>query len=284
MTSFSTPTSGSSAAIPAISPALLFHLDPRGVVTITLNRAHLHNAFDDALIEELIAALLRAAEMPGLRVLVLAASGKSFSAGADLGWMRRMADAGREANLLDAHRLSALMQTLNEFPMPTIARVQGTAMGGGVGLVACCDIAFAADNAMFALSEVKLGLAPAVISPYVIAKIGASQARRYFVTAERFTAARAQAIGLVHEVVDIAALDAAVEAMVDILLANGPQAMRASKALVSHHAAAADAAALRTVVAGVIADLRASDEGREGLRAFLQKSPPAWIAGLDVDE
>lgn len=284
MTSFSPSAAGPAGVPAAASQALLFHLDPRGVATITLNRANLHNAFDDALIEELIAALLRAAETPGLRVLVLASSGKSFSAGADLGWMRRMADADRNANLQDAHRLSALMQTLNEFPMPTIAKVQGTAMGGGVGLVACCDIALAADTAMFALSEVKLGLAPAVISPYVIAKIGASQARRYFVTAERFTADKAQAIGLVHEVVDADALDAAVEAMVGVLLANGPQAMRASKALVSHHAAAEDAAALRTVVAGVIADLRASDEGREGLRAFLQKSPPAWIAGLDVDE
>jgi methylglutaconyl-CoA hydratase len=176
------------------------------------------------------------------------------------------------------------METLNDFPMPTIAKVQGTAMGGGVGLVACCDIVLAADTVQMALSEVKLGLAPAVISPYVIAKIGASQARRYFVSAERFPASKAQAMGLVHEVVQAAALDAATEAMVVLLLANGPQAMRASKALVGHHAASSDAASLRAITTGVIADLRASDEGREGLRAFLEKSPPTWIAGIDADE
>jgi methylglutaconyl-CoA hydratase len=150
-------------------------------------------------------------------------------------------------------------------------------MGGGVGLIACCDIALAADSATFALSEVKLGLAPAVISPYVIAKIGASQARRYFVTAERFPARRAQAIGLVHEVIESGGLDAAVAAMLTALLANGPQAMRAAKALVGAAADAQDAAALHAATAGVIADLRASEEGREGLRAFLEKSRPAWI-------
>jgi methylglutaconyl-CoA hydratase len=258
------------------SPALTLAFDARGVATITLNRPQLHNAFDDALIAQLIAALRQAAERPGLRVLLLAANGKSFSAGADLGWMRRMADAGRADNLQDAQQLSVLMETLDRFPAPTIAKVQGAAMGGGVGLVACCDIALAADNAVFALSEVKLGLAPAVISPYVIAKIGASQARRYFVTAERFSARRAEAIGLVHEVVGAGALDAAVAAMLATLLANGPQAMRAAKALVSSVAASQDAAALRAATTAVIADLRASEEGREGLRAFLEKSPPAW--------
>jgi methylglutaconyl-CoA hydratase len=259
------------------SPALIIDIDARGVATITLDRPQIHNAFDDVLIAQLIAALQQAAAHPGLRMLVLAANGKSFSAGADLGWMQRMADASRADNLLDAHNLSKLMETLDSFPVPTIAKVQGAAMGGGVGLIACCDIVLAAETASFAFSEVKLGLAPAVISPYVIAKIGASQARRYFVSAERFTAPQAMAIGLVHEVVEAARLDATVSAMLTTLLANGPQAMRAAKALVSAAAASQDADALRASTAGVIADLRASEEGREGLRAFLEKSQPAWI-------
>ena len=259
------------------SPALTLDIDARGVATITLNRPQLHNAFDDVLIAQLIYALQEAADHPGIRVLLLAAKGKSFSAGADLGWMRRMADASRADNLQDAHKLSTLMETLDRFPTPTVAKVQGAAMGGGVGLVACCDIALAADSAVFSLSEVKLGLAPAVISPYVIAKIGVAQARRYFVTAERFSARQAQAIGLVHEVIEPGGLEVATEAMLSILLANGPQAMRAAKALISSAAASQDAAALRATTAGVIADLRASEEGREGLRAFLEKSRPAWI-------
>lgn len=259
------------------SPALTLDIDARGVATITLNRPQLHNAFDDVLIAQLIDALQEAADHPGVRVLLLAAKGKSFSAGADLSWMRRMADASRADNLQDAHKLSTLMETLDRFPTPTVAKVQGAAMGGGVGLVACCDIALAADSAVFSLSEVKLGLAPAVISPYVIAKIGAAQARRYFVTAERFSARQAQAIGLVHEVIEPGGLEAATEAMLSILLANGPQAMRAAKALISSAAASQDAAALRATTAGVIADLRASEEGREGLRAFLEKSRPAWV-------
>jgi methylglutaconyl-CoA hydratase len=257
--------------------ALTFDIDARGVATITLDRPRLHNAFDDALIAQLIAALQQAADHPGLRVLVLAANGKSFSAGADLGWMRRMADASRADNLQDARTLSTLMETLDHFPTPTIAKVQGAAMGGGVGLIACCDIALVADSATFAFSEVRLGLAPAVISPYVIAKIGVSQARRYFVTAERFSARQALAIGLVHEVVEPGELDAAVAAMLMLLLANGPRAMRAAKGLVSAVAASRNADVLRASTASMIADLRASEEGREGLRAFLEKSPPAWI-------
>lgn len=254
-----------------------FGIDSRGVATVTLNRPQLHNAFDDALIAQLIAALQRAAAAPGIRALVLEAKGKSFSAGADLGWMRRMADAGRDDNLRDALQLSRLMETLNTFPAPTVARIQGAAMGGGVGLIACCDIALAAEDAVFAFSEVKLGLAPAVISPYVIAKIGASHARRYFVSAERFSARRAREIGLVHEVLEPDALDAAVDAMLTSLLANGPGAMRAAKTLIGAAAISEDAAAFRAHTAGVIADLRASEEGREGLRAFLEKSKPRWM-------
>jgi methylglutaconyl-CoA hydratase len=256
---------------------LVFDIDARGVATVTLNRPLQHNAFDDGLIAQLTATLQQAAADSGIRVLVLAANGKSFSAGADLNWMQRMAGASRADNLQDALQLSTLMETLDRFPAPTVAKVQGAAMGGGVGLIACCDIALVVDSAAFALSEVKLGLAPAVISPYVIAKIGASRARRYFVTAERFSAHQALAIGLVHEVVGPGELDAATAAMLTTLLANGPQAMRAAKALVGMASASRDLAALHATTAGVIADLRASEEGREGLRAFLEKSPPAWI-------
>jgi methylglutaconyl-CoA hydratase len=266
----------------APAPALILTIDTRGVATITLDRPQIHNAFDDGLIAQLIAALQQAAADSNVRLLLLAANGKSFSAGADLGWMRRMADASRADNLQDARQLGVLMDVLDRFPAPTIARVQGAAMGGGVGLVACCDIALAADNAVFAFSEVKLGLAPAVISPYVVAKIGASQARRYFVSAERFSARQALAIGLLHEVVAAESLGAATEAMINTLLENAPQAMRAAKALVARAATsgvtAQDRAALHSETAAVIADLRASDEGREGLRAFLEKSRPAWLA------
>lgn len=253
-------------------------IDARGVATITLNRPEVHNAFDDQLIAHLISLLTAARDNPAVKVLLLASTGKSFSAGADLGWMRRMADASRADNLQDAQQLAALMEALNNFPCPTVARVQGTVMGGGVGLVACCDIAIASDNAAFALSEVKLGLAPAVISPYVIAKIGASQARRYFVSAERFSAIRAAAIDLVHEVVLATELDARTEQVIAALLANGPQAMRAAKQLVQVANPLPSTPALREYTTGVIADLRASEEGKEGLRAFLEKDSPNWIA------
>lgn len=252
-------------------------VDARGVATITLNRPAVHNAFDDLLIARLIELLQCSSGNPKVRVLVLAATGKSFSAGADLGWMRRMADAPRDDNIRDAQQLSALMETLNHFPAPTVARIQGPVMGGGVGLVACCDIAIAADNVFFALSEVKLGLAPAVISPYVISKIGVSQARRYFVTAERFPAQRAAAINLVHEVVPQAELDARAEQIVATLLNNGPVAMQRAKELVQVASTGPGTPGLRDYTADMIADLRASEEGKEGLRAFLEKSTPAWI-------
>jgi methylglutaconyl-CoA hydratase len=269
------------ATDPAPASALILTIDARGIATITLDRPQVHNAFDDQLIAQLIAALQQAAADTQVRLLVLAANGKSFSAGADLGWMRRMADASRADNLQDAQQLGALMEALDRFPAPSIAKVQGAAMGGGVGLLACCDIVLAVESASFAFSEVRLGLAPAVIGPYVIAKIGASQARRYFVSAERFSAQQALAIGLVHEVVALDGLDAATEAMVNTLLANGPQAMRAAKALVASvstsGATTQDRAALHNETAAVIADLRASDEGKDGLRAFLDKSRPGWL-------
>jgi methylglutaconyl-CoA hydratase len=259
-----------------VSQAADLLVDKRGVATITLNRPEVHNAFDDALIAHLLQLMAMAREDPAVRVLLLASTGKSFSAGADLAWMRRMADASPEENRRDALQLAALMEALNRFPAPTVVKIQGAVMGGGVGLVACCDIAIAAEQATFALSEVKLGLAPAVISPYVVAKIGVSQARRYFVSAERFSAIRAAAIDLVHEVVLATELDARTEQVIATLLANGPQAMRCAKELVHVATPLPCTPAVRDYTSTMIADLRASAEGCEGLRAFLEKTPPDW--------
>lgn len=247
-----------------------------GVATLTLNRPELHNAFDDALIAELTAALRRLEADPAVRVVVLAANGKSFSAGADLNWMRRMADYTVAQNLDDARGLAELMHTLNALAKPTVARVQGAAYGGGVGLVACCDIAIAADGASFCLSEVRLGLIPAVISPYVVNAIGERQARRYFVSAERFDAAEARRIGLVHEVVPAAGLDAKVDELLATLAGNGPAAMVAAKDLARAVARGPLDAAMIEDTARRIADIRASAEGCEGLSAFLGKRRPAW--------
>lgn len=255
--------------------ALLTELDDRGVATLTLNRPDVHNAFDDALIAELNAALENYGRHPHVRLLVLRASGKSFSAGADLGWMKRMAGYSREDNLADALELEKLMRGIYEFPKPTLALVQGAAYGGAVGLVSCCDIAIAGRQASFSLSEAKLGLAPAVISPYVIAAIGARQASRYFLSAERFTAETAAAMGLVHEVVDNEALDAAGENMIATLLANGPVALMACKAAL-RRIAPASSPEITAWTTELIASLRTSQEGQEGLTAFFEKRAPAW--------
>ncbi len=251
-------------------------IDPRGVARLVLNRPERHNAFDDALILALTEELLALEQNPAVRVVVLEARGKSFSAGADLEWMRRMASYGWEENFRDSQALATLMQTLNQLDRPTLARVHGPALGGGVGLAACCDIAIASEEVYFALSEVKLGLIPAVISPYVIAAIGARAAQRYFITAERISAAEALRLGLVHEVVAGDALDTRIESLVDTLLANGPQAMREAKKLVRHVNNQAFDAALIDETARRIADRRASEEAREGLAAFLEKRRPAW--------
>ncbi|CAN0457782.1 unnamed protein product, partial [Phaeothamnion confervicola] len=198
-----------------------------GIATVRMNRPDVHNAFDDALIVALTAEMRRLDHLPQVRVIVLAANGKSFSAGADLNWMRRMAKYSQEENLRDAVALANLMRTLDGVQKPTIARVQGSAFGGGVGLVACCDIAIASTQALFCLSEVRLGLIPSVISPYVIAAIGERAARRYFLTAERFDAAEARRIGLVHEVVDEGALDETVASIAGHLVKGGPKAQAA---------------------------------------------------------
>ncbi len=252
--------------------------DARGVARLTLDRPEVHNAFNDALIAELTAALESLGADPGVRAVVLAAEGKSFSAGADLGWMQRMAGYGREENLADARALAKLMATLNELPKPTLALVQGPAFGGGVGLVACCDIALAVESARFSLSEVKLGLIPAVISPYVIAKIGESAARRYFLTGERFSAERALALGLLHEVVPPEDLAAAGERLLSSLFAGGPQSQAAAKALVREVVGRPIEPALIEATAARIAEVRAGDEARDGVAAFLEKRKPSWVA------
>lgn len=248
----------------------------QGVGTIRMNRPDVHNAFDDGFIAALGAELRRLDALPEARVIVLAASGKSFSAGADLNWMRRMAKYSQAENLRDGMALAGLMRTLDGMRKPTIARVQGAAFGGGVGLVACCDIAIASMEAVFSLSEVRLGLIPSVISPYVIAAIGEREARRYFLTAERFDAVEARRIGLVHEVVNIDALDAAVANMTAHLLKGGPQALAAAKKLIVDVSRRPMDDALLAETARRIAAIRVEAEGQEGLAAFFDKRPPSW--------
>jgi methylglutaconyl-CoA hydratase len=255
------------------------HLHRDGpVARLRMTRAQVHNAFDAGLIAELTAALDTVAADPSVRVLLLEAEGASFSAGADLNWMRGMAAASEAENLQDSLALARLMRTLDELPKPTIARVQGAAFGGGVGLVACCDIAIGVPEAKFGLTESKLGLLPAVISPYVIAAIGARHARRYFATAEIFDAAEAQRIGLLHQVVPMEQLDDAVQRQIDLLLKAGPLASASAKALVRAVVGHADGARHDADNAALIARLRVSPEGQEGLSAFLDKRKPQWIA------
>ncbi|MBI1920023.1 MAG: enoyl-CoA hydratase/isomerase family protein [Geobacter sp.] len=253
------------------------HIDDRGVATLTMNRPEVHNAFDDALIAALTGELRRLEADDRVRVVVLAAAGRSFSAGADLSWMRRMADYTREENLADALGLAELMRTLNDLKKPTIASIQGAAFGGGVGLVACCDVAVASRRVTFCLSEVKLGLIPAVISPYVVEAIGPRAARRYFQSAEPFDAAEAHRLGLVHEVVAEEELATAVDKLSGAFLANGPRAMTAAKKLVARVASGPIDEAMVRDTAERIAAARASDEGKEGLCAFLEKRKPAWV-------
>jgi methylglutaconyl-CoA hydratase len=246
------------------------------VARLRLNRPELHNAFDAMLIAALTGALDAVAADDSVRVVVIEGEGASFSAGADLNWMRGMAQAGEDANREDALALARLMRTLNELPKPTLARVQGAAFGGGVGLVACCDIAIAAPEAKFGLTESKLGLLPAVISPYVIEAIGARESRRWFATAEIFDAATALRIGLLHEVVAADQLDAAINQQIGLLLKAGPLAAAQAKTLVRRVAGERDGARLDADNAALIAGLRVSAEGQEGLSAFLDKRKPAW--------
>ena len=260
------------------APLLLDHDGP--VARLRLDRPELHNAFDDTLIAGLVDALLALGADPAVRVVVLEGAGASFSAGADLNWMRRMAAAGEDANRDDALALAGLLRALDELPKPTIARVHGAAFGGGVGLVAACDIAIGVTGAKFGLTESRLGLLPAVISPYVVAAIGARQARRWFASAETFDAAEALRIGLLHQVVEADALDAAVQRQVDLLLKAGPRAAANAKALVrtvvANDGSPTGRDELDAANAELIAALRVSPEGQEGIAAFLEKRPPSW--------
>lgn len=247
-----------------------------GVAWVTLARPQVHNAFNERMIADLTNALAALGKDKTVRAVVLDADGTSFSAGADLDWMRRSATYAPAENLADAEGLAELMRVLNTLPKPTIARVQGAAFGGGVGLVACCDIAIAVDSAVFCLSEVRLGLIPAVISPYVIAAIGSRAARRWFLSAERFVAAEALRLGLVHRVVEADDLDAAIEEMLAALLAGAPEAQAAAKDLIF---AVTDRPLSQALIADTtrrIAEQRSGPEGREGIAAFLNKRPPVW--------
>ncbi|MEO0393524.1 MAG: enoyl-CoA hydratase/isomerase family protein [Pseudomonadota bacterium] len=246
------------------------------IAQITLNRPEKHNAFDDGLIASLTSAFNAIGADDHIRAVVLRAHGPSFSAGADANWMRRMAGYDEAENLHDAKALAGLMATIDGLPKPVIARVQGPAIGGGVGLVACSDIVVAADTAFFQLSEVKLGLTPSTISPFVIRAMGGRAARRYFLTAERMDATTAQRLGLVHEVVAEDALDGAVDALIGYLRKAGPEALAQSKQLVAmvrdqEPSQVADATAQQ------IAQVRVGSEAQEGLSAFLEKRKPSWV-------
>ncbi|MBF0236368.1 MAG: enoyl-CoA hydratase/isomerase family protein [SAR324 cluster bacterium] len=249
----------------------------QGVATLTLNRPEIHNAFDDLVIHQLVQHLESLAIRKELRLLVLASEGKSFSAGADLNWMRRMKDLSLEENARDASALARLMSLLNGFPLPTIAVVQGAAFGGAVGLVACCDIALASSKASFSLSEVKVGLVPATISPYVLQAIGSRAARRLFLTGERFSAQEALKLGLVHEVVEPDQLGTQKEALIQTLLNNGPEALKTAKNMIFQVANQPINDELIAYTTQLIAQIRISEEGQEGLSAFLEKRSPNWV-------
>lgn len=253
--------------------------DRQSIRTLTLDRADVHNAFDDALIAELTEALDQAGADPQVRAVVLTGAGASFSAGADLNWMRGMAKASEADNLADSLRLARLMRTLQYLPKPTIARVNGAAFGGGVGLVACCDIAVGVDTAKFGLTEVKLGLVPAVISPYVVTAIGARHARKLFITGELFDAAKALEIGLLHACVPASELDDTVARTLSLLTKAGPIAQMEAKQLALRMAGSdrARAELVDRENAALIARLRVSAEGQEGLAAFLEKRAAAWL-------
>jgi methylglutaconyl-CoA hydratase len=249
------------------------------VARVTLNRPDVRNAFNEVLIHELGAAFTSLGQRGDLRAIVLAAEGKAFCAGADLNWMKAMASYSWAENHADATGLADMLWAIWSCPVPVIARVQGDVYAGGVGLVACADIVVAVDTVGFCLSEAKLGLLPATIGPYVVKALGEQASRRYFVTAERFSAAEAQRLGLVHEVVAADALDAKVDELLAAIAANGPAATRACKRLVKDVAGREITPELRDDTARRIADIRASDEGREGVQSFLGKTKPSWLAG-----
>ncbi|RIJ87140.1 enoyl-CoA hydratase [Ralstonia solanacearum] len=247
------------------------------VATVTLNRPDVRNAFNETVIAELTGAFHALAKEDSVRAIVLAGRGPAFCAGADLNWMQTMAGYSDDENRADALRLAEMLRAIHACPKPVVARVHGDTYAGGVGLVSACDIVVAADSAHFCLSEAKLGLIPATISPYVIRALGEQASRRYFITAERFTAAEAHRLGLVHELASAEALDAKVDALTAALVANSPNAVRESKRLVREIAGAPIDDALLADTANRIAAIRASDEGREGVQSFLSKRKPNWL-------
>jgi len=251
--------------------------DSRGVATLTLNRPDKHNALDDETLRQLHDALVEIENDPTIRVVVLTGAGASFCAGADIGHMRSMMNATEQENIDDAMLLARCLRALDELPQPVIARINGNVFGGGIGVVACADIAIAADTAKFALTEVKLGIVPAVISPYVVPAVGARQARRLFVTAAMFDAAEAKELGLVHFTAPAAELDQAVQAQLELLLRGGPAALRAAKALVRTVSPSQDRDALAQETAQLLAKLRVTPEGKEGLSAFLERRKANWL-------
>ena len=250
-----------------------------GIARITLTQPEIRNAFSDEVIAELTAAFRNAGDRPDVRAIVLAAEGPAFCAGANLNWMRRMADYSRDENRVDAGLLAEMLRVIYECPKPTIARVQGDVYAGGMGLVACCDMAVAVDTAGFCLSEVKIGLIPATISPYVIRAMGARASHRYFLTGERFSAQEALRIGYVHEVVEADQLDSVVDGWLKHLLSAGPAAVRACKRLVLDVAEREINEQLVAATVEQIATIRASSEGKEGVQAFLNKRKPNWLPG-----
>ncbi len=255
---------------------VLFNVDRYGVATVTLNNPDKHNAFDDKIIAQLTIIFMEIAKRDDIRVMILASTGKSFSAGADLGWMKRMAGYSYEENLSDANALAHMLRALNFLPQTTIAQIQGAAFGGAVGLASCCDIVIASNRASFCLSEVKLGLIPATISPYVVNAIGQKASRRYFQTAERFFADKAQQLGLVDETVSLEELESTVINMVSSILSNGPKAVRQAKQLALDVAYQEINNELLSITSERIASIRVSEEGQEGLSAFFDKRPASW--------
>jgi len=251
--------------------------DRKSVATISINRPELHNAFNEVVIEELTQSLLEVGGDENIRVVVLASEGKSFSAGADIHWMKRMVDYSFEENVRDANMMALMLRAIRECFKPVIARIHGATFGGGVGIIAACDMAVATESAIFCLSEVRLGILPAVISPFVIEKIGPGAARRYALTAERFDAVEAKRIGLIHEVVaSIDELDAWIEKISTALIANGPKAVAACKRVLSD-VAGTPWDQVQALTTKRIAELRVSEEGQDGLKAFLKKRNPSWV-------
>jgi methylglutaconyl-CoA hydratase len=268
-------TDNTSVTATLTSPLLVEH--DNGVTTLTLNRPAINNAFDDEMIRLMIMALDECRLNDDVKVVKLTGAGKHFSAGADLNWMRRMADLDYSENRKDAGQLARLMTTLYHLNKPTIAQISGASYGGAVGLIACCDIAIASTNSIFCLSEVKIGLIPAVISPYVVKAIGERQARRFFITAEVIKSEQALNLNLLHEVVPLEELKTRVDDIVSLMLTNGPKAMRISKALVQKVANEKIDDDLKHYTRDLIAHVRVSEEGQEGLSAFLEKRPANWI-------